>query len=133
MKSLVLSVIVGLGTLGGVLTSAAPAQAGPLLWFLVARRVVNGPPYVYRYEEPGYGYFYGPYPAPPPAPSAVPAPSTAPTTTPNLQTWSANYGPGETGRYQYYTSNGWQMCYDRDTGEYWYQDPTTREWRRWNR
>jgi hypothetical protein len=144
MKSLLLSAVLGLGTLGGLLASAAPAQGGPLLWFLVARRVVNGPPYVYRYYDgPVYGYYYGPYPAPAPAPAPeqAPAPTPAPAAAPDTvaapapvpQTWSADYGPGETGRYQYYTSNGMQMCFDRQTGQFWYQDRNTREWKRWSR
>lgn len=143
MKSLFLSAVLGLGILGGLLCSAAPAQAGPVFWFLAGRWTAVGPPVIYPYYGPPvYSYYYGPYPVPAPAPAeAAPTPAPAPAapvpapaaSAPVPQTWSADYGPGETGRYQYYTSNGLQMCYDRQTGEHWYQDRNTREWKRWSR
>lgn len=44
-------------------------------------------------------------------------------------TRSSYYAPPSADRYEYYTSNGWQICRDRYTNEYWYKSGGS--WYRW--
>jgi hypothetical protein len=114
MKSLLLSAVLGLSTLGTFLGTAAPAQGGPLIWFLVARRVIYGPPYAGGVYVPAPGYVY----------------TDGPVVGPVYYT--SDVAPSEMGRYQYYWSNGFFMSFDRETGERWYRDPTGK-WTQLNR
>jgi hypothetical protein len=144
MKSLFLSAVVGLSCF---FFAANPAQA-QWAWYSYGRPYVWTAPYYgysYSYYPPAYSYYpswsvpttpvptvSSPLPvqtAPQPAPASVAA--TNPPSVP--QTYSANYGPGESGRFVYYSIDGLQICYDRTTGDFWYQDRSTRQWRAWPR
>jgi hypothetical protein len=114
MKSLLLSAVLGLATLGLFVGTAGEAQAqrrgrdGDS-----DRRGYSGRPGYYGYNR-GYSgsRYYGGY---------YSRPSTY---------QSYYYGPGDADRYSYYWSNGWYICYDRVTGDYWYQG-SSGSWYRW--
>jgi hypothetical protein len=127
MRSILLSAVLGMATLTAFFGTASTAEAQR--WRgrgYYDRDYWDGRyygsdyysrPYYrsYYYGRPYYGtsYYYS-------------TPSTS---------VSYYYGPNTTysddSRYHYYWSNGWYICYDRQTGDYWYQDPNTRYWYRW--
>lgn len=142
MRSLILSAVLGVATLVSFFGSTSEAQAqrwgrgggwgvsvGPVGvysgtgYYGGYGRSYYGSPYYgnsYYYSQPYYSSDYGTsyyYSTPSTTTSYYSAPSTT--------TYSND------SRYQYYWSNGWYMCYDRTTGEYWYQDPNSKYWYRW--
>lgn len=108
MKSLILSTVMGLATLGLFLGTPGDAQAQRRDRVSARRGNYDGGYYgrgYYGRGWGGYGYDGGYYGS-----------SYAPATT-----TQSYYYPASTDRYSYYWSNGWHMCYDNVTGQYWYQ------------
>lgn len=129
MRSFLLSAVMSLAVLGSVLMTDSTAQAqrrgrggaagvyvGPRgSGYYNGRGYSNGRYYGNRYYgNRYYGYYgngyYDTY------------------YTPSYRS-SYYYEPSSADRYWYYTSNGWQICKDRYTGEYWYLSNGT--WYRW--
>lgn len=115
MRSLLFSAVVGMATLGLFVGTADEAQARPRDRAEVQSTRGRDNYYGGGYYGRGYygrGYYGGYY-----GPSYYGSSYYYPATT----TQSYYYPPGDASRYQYYWSNGWYICYDRTTGEYWYQ------------
>jgi hypothetical protein len=120
MKSLILSAVLGLSTLGPFAATAPDAHAAPRdrAW----NRGYDGGYYGRGYYGGGYygrgyrsgyyggGYYYPSYDSG----TSYYYPSTT-------TTQSYYYAPESASRYQYYWKNGWHMCYDNVTGQYWYE------------
>jgi len=125
MRSLFLSIVLGLSSLSLMLADTPSAQAQPRgrvrgsVGVYVTPSGGNSygwdgynrgyyPRYYSRYYYPRYYYSYPSYS-------------------------SYYYGSSDysTSQYSYYWSNGWYICYDRYSGDYWYQDPSSGYWYRW--
>jgi hypothetical protein len=106
MRSLILSAVSGLSTLGLYVGTVGDAQAqrrgrdsdGGRGGFVGRGYYGRG-----YYGRGYYGGYYG---------SSDYYPSTS---------QSYYYPPGDTSRYTYYWSNGWYICYDNVSGQYWYR------------
>ena len=126
MRSLLLSAVLALSSLGLLLADTPSVEAQ---WRARGRGSVGvyvAPSGTYGYTRGGYyggyyrpryysGYYYPRY-------------YTYPSYSSSYYSDSGSYSGSQ---YDYYWSNGWYICYDRSTGEYWYQDPSSGTWYLW--